>query len=90
MDAIENFRTSVGGGRYPPDGTNSTDTLQFLRAAFPRCPASNYPLQLTQPYTTTSVFNPSTALVFWLGGAQDQNGQFIGFSPIRRTPSMPP
>ena len=38
--AIEDVRTKVGGGQYPPDGTNGTaDTVQFLKAAFPRCPA---------------------------------------------------
>ena len=86
MDALENFRTTVGGGRYPPDGTNQADTLQFLRAAFPRCPASNYPSQFQQPYTASSIFNPSTALLLWLGGAQDASGQFIGFSSNPQNP----
>jgi len=83
--AIENFRTSVGGGQYPPDGTNLNDTLQFLKAAFPRCPSTNYPYQLT---TAGSAFNPATALVFWLGGAQDSagGGQFIGFSANPQNP----
>ena len=79
--AIENFRTTVGGGQYPPDGTNPADTVRFLRIAFPRCPVANYPTQLTAPFTpATSIFNPATALVFWLGGAQDASGAFIGFS----------
>ncbi len=76
-EAIENFRTQIGGGQYPPDGTNPADTVQFLRVAFPRCPASNYPPELT---TAGPAFTPATALVFWLGGAQNASGNFIGFS----------
>jgi len=86
--ALEDFRTKVGGGQYPPDGTNPADTVQFLQAAFPRCPASNYPTQLTTPTTfgATSVFTPAVALVFWLGGAQDASGAFIGFSANPQNP----
>ncbi len=79
-DALEEVRNKFGGGQYPPDGTaNGTvgDTVQFLKVAFPRCPASNYPTQFT---TASSAFNPATALVFWLGGAQNSSGDFIGFS----------
>lgn len=73
MLALEDFRTKVGGGQYPPDGTNSQDTQRFLKAAFPRTPWGNgvaYPTNIT----------PDTALVFWLGGAQDSTGAFVGFS----------
>ena len=74
--AIERVRTEIGGGQYPPDGTSPPDTLQFLKIAFPRCPATSYPSQLT----SGSTFNPATALVFWLGGATDNTGAFIGLS----------
>ena len=84
--AIESVRTNMGGGRYPPDGTNPTDTVQFLKAAFPRCPASNYPSQLTAAFSASSPLNPSTALVFWLGGGQDPTGAFIGFSANPQNP----
>jgi prepilin-type N-terminal cleavage/methylation domain-containing protein len=84
--AIENFKSTIGAGRYPPDGTNPSDTLQFLQGAFPRCPATNYPTQLTTAYSASSVFNPATALVFWLGGAQDSTGAFIGFSANQQNP----
>jgi prepilin-type N-terminal cleavage/methylation domain-containing protein len=76
--ALENINTTYG--QYPPDGTSPADTLRYLKAVFPKCPASYYPTQLTQNYATTNLFTPMSALVFWLGGAQDQNGNFIGFS----------
>jgi prepilin-type N-terminal cleavage/methylation domain-containing protein len=80
--ALEDFRTKIGGGQYPPDGTYPDDTVRFLKAAFPRCPASNYPKELTNP----AKFTPDVALLFWLGGAQDANGQFIGFSANPQNP----
>ena len=63
----------VGGGQYPPDGTNAADTVQFLQGRLPALPASNYPTELT---TTDTSSRPTTALVFWLGGAQDASGAF--------------
>jgi len=84
--ALESVRTKIGGGQYPPDGTNPADTTRFLKAAFPNCPTSNYPTQLTQAYSATSIFSPLTALVFWIGGAQDVNGEFIGFSANPQNP----
>ncbi len=32
------------------------------------------------------MYNPSTALVFWLGGAQDLSGAFVGFSANPQNP----
>jgi prepilin-type N-terminal cleavage/methylation domain-containing protein len=84
--ALENVRTTIGGGQYPPDGTNPADTTRFLKAAFQNCPTSNYPTQLTQAYSATSLFSPLTALVFWIGGAQDVNGEFLGFSANPQNP----
>jgi len=74
--ALEDFRTKVGGGQYPPDGTNPADILQFLKAAFPRVNWGNGNGQVQVPVN----ISPDTALVFWLGGAQDPSGAFIGFS----------
>jgi prepilin-type N-terminal cleavage/methylation domain-containing protein len=90
--AIERVRTELGGGQYPPDGSNWNDTLQFMRRAFPRCPSSNYPSELQSPAVQTpySPWGPDSVLMFWLGGAQDNSGSgntpgctagnFIGFS----------
>ena len=74
--ALENFKTNVGGGQYPPDGTNAADFLQFLKAAFPRVNWGTGSGQTPYPTNVT----PDTVLIFWLGGAEDQNGAFIGFS----------
>ena len=84
-NAIESFRTSLGGGQYPSDGTNigaNSDLSQFCAAAWPRVNwvtgAGNMSANPPQvPYPTIT---PDTALCFWLGGAQDANGHFIGFS----------
>ena len=67
--AIERARTDFGGGEYPPDGTNAADVKRFFKRAFTRFSG-------TAPTNIT----PDTALVFWLGGAQDSTGAFIGFS----------
>jgi prepilin-type N-terminal cleavage/methylation domain-containing protein len=74
--SLERVRNDLGGGLYPPDSTNSNDFWQFFRRAFPRCSytASNLPSGVTLPGTAAE------ALVFWLGGARDSNGNFIGFS----------
>jgi prepilin-type N-terminal cleavage/methylation domain-containing protein len=72
VQALENMRTQLGGNDYPPDLTNAQDLQAYLRRVFPRCPSSNYP--------TSFPTDPSVALVFWLGGAQDSTGKFIGFS----------
>jgi prepilin-type N-terminal cleavage/methylation domain-containing protein len=84
VNALESFRTSIGGGNYPPDHTmnpdgttTNPDLVQFCRASWPRVAwqtavgQGGYPL----PKIT-----PDTALCFWLGGAQDASGTFIGFS----------
>jgi prepilin-type N-terminal cleavage/methylation domain-containing protein len=88
MAGLERVRTELGGGQYPPDGTSNVptgtipgDTMQWLKAAFPRC--SNFPAALP---TANSPLNPGTALVFWLGGAQDPTGAFIGFSANQTNP----
>jgi prepilin-type N-terminal cleavage/methylation domain-containing protein len=79
MAAIEDVRTRIGKGQYPPDGTNAADLQRFMQAAFPRCPAANYPTNFT-------ALTPMTALVFWLGGAQNASGDFIGFSANTQNP----
>ncbi len=57
-------------GEYPPDGRDLAAVARHLRKAFPRA-------NITVPPT----LDPSTALVFWLGGMRDStNTKFIGFS----------
>jgi hypothetical protein len=82
VGALENFKTSIGNGQYPPDGTIVADLQQFCKAAWPRVywvtGSANYntsPPQVPYPKIT-----PDTALCFWLGGAQDASGGFVGFS----------
>jgi prepilin-type N-terminal cleavage/methylation domain-containing protein len=67
---------------YPPDGTNSALTLNFLHKAFPL-------------YSSTTVsniaLNPATALPFWLGGltnglSADPRNPFETVSPSRIPP----
>ncbi len=79
MAAIEDVKTKIGKGQYPPDGTNAADIPRFMQSAFPHCPAGNYPTNFT-------ALTPMTALVFWLGGAQNASGDFIGFSANPQNP----
>jgi prepilin-type N-terminal cleavage/methylation domain-containing protein len=87
MGALESFRTSVGNGQYPPDGTNVADLQQFCRAAWPRVywttgnPAPNY--SANPPVVPYPKITPDTALCFWLGGAQD------AASPTAAAPGIP-
>ena len=84
VNALENFKTSIGNGQYPPDGTNPADLQQFCKAAWPRVywvtTTANY--SATPPQVLYPKITPATALCFWLGGAQDAatNPHFIGFS----------
>jgi len=82
VTAIESLRTTIGGGQYPPDGTDSGEVVKFLQTAFPRCPRSNYPPEITDVLK----LRPDVSLVFWLGGAQDLSGAFIGFSANPQNP----
>ena len=78
VNALDNFKTQIGNGQYPPDGTNLADLQQFCKAAWPRAAWGT-----TVPYPKVT---PDTALCFWLGGAQDSAASatgaahFIGFS----------
>jgi prepilin-type N-terminal cleavage/methylation domain-containing protein len=71
---LERVRTELGGGEYPPDGTNKPDTTRYFKRAFPRATIT------TDMQTTLDSLTPATALAFWLGGMSDANGNFIGFS----------
>ncbi len=95
--ALERVRSELGAGNYPPDGSNGADLLQFFTRAFPRCPSTNYPSQLftllqtiqanpNQPPPAYTVLSPDAALAFWLGGAQDATGNFVGFSANPQNP----
>jgi prepilin-type N-terminal cleavage/methylation domain-containing protein len=94
--ALERVRSDLGGGQYPPDSSNlaagsvsTADFQQFFRRAFSRCQCT-FALNSTPPTVTVSTptgtltynlpGNPAEALVFWLGGARDTSGNFIGFS----------
>ena len=75
--ALENFKQQFGD--YPPDGTNATDTTNFLHRAFPRAVTSATQNGTSQTITVnsatvTSTLNPATALVFWLGGGTASAG----------------
>jgi len=74
-------------GEYPPDFGEETKeqkvaaVKRFLKKAFPKCPESNYLIEFQDPAKfDAQKFNPATALVFWLGGMQDADGQPYGFS----------
>ena len=70
-------------GRYPPDGTSSADTQQFLANAFPR-----YTGGMGLPRYSLS---PSNALSFWLGGLQYPSSPPTGgySEPARRFSNNP-
>ncbi len=83
VEALERVRTELGGGEYPPDGTNAIDIQRFCRKAWPRVNWGNggggalaYP-----------VCSADTALAFWLGGVQDgATNLFVGFSANPQNP----
>jgi prepilin-type N-terminal cleavage/methylation domain-containing protein len=70
--ALQQYRTEMGD--YPPDFTDQQAVPRHLGVAFPLLPPANYP-NLNNP----AQFNPSTALVFWLGGTVAE-GRPRGFS----------
>ena len=91
VTALEDFRTKVGNGQYPPDSTDDPEAVkQFLAKAFPE-----YRGGLPDKYKS---LDPASSLVFWLGGVTDKDGKPIGFSadptnpfdtanPLRTSPS---
>jgi prepilin-type N-terminal cleavage/methylation domain-containing protein len=88
VNALESFKTSIGGGQYPPDGSNLGDLYQFCRGAWPR---ANWVVAVTNknavpPQTPYPNITPDTALCFWLGGPQDASGAFVGFSANPQDP----
>ena len=83
-------------GEYPPDFGEETNeqklaaVKEFLSKAFPKCPKANYPVEFQSlAKFDPQKYNPATALVFWLGGMQDPNGNLIGFSADRKNPFDP-
>jgi prepilin-type N-terminal cleavage/methylation domain-containing protein len=88
-------------GEYPPDFTDLAAVARHLSVAFPNFRPRSGGNSLTmlefvqQNFSDQSKFNPSTALVFWLGGQrdvdafpsrQDNTGAFVGFSANPRNP----
>ena len=82
--AMEQVKTQLGGGDYPPDGTDQADTLRFLRRAFPRA--------IFDP-TNTSVFfpviTPANAMVFWLAGPNGNGFSADPTNPFDLNPATP-
>jgi hypothetical protein len=77
--ALENFRTTLGQGEYPPSSNDdSTEVQQFLAKAFPK-----YRGGLPGKYKN---LDPASSLVFWLGGVTDKDGKLIGFSTDPKNP----
>ena len=71
--ALENCRSKLGNGQYPPASTDDDDAVkQFLAKAFPK-----YRSGLTEKYRN---LDAASSLVFWLGGVADKDGKLIGFS----------
>lgn len=92
--AVKAFRERHG--EYPPDFGNETaeqnvaQVAGFLRRAFPKCPARNYPPDFRDPAQfDAEKYNPATALTFWLGGMRSEKGEFIGFGDDPENPFDP-
>jgi prepilin-type N-terminal cleavage/methylation domain-containing protein len=72
--ALDAFKQQFGD--YPPDGTNATDTANFLRRAFPRYSG-------TLPGAPWPNLTPATALTYWLGGGTDNTGYtWLSANPV--------
>jgi len=79
MLALEDFRTRIGHGSYPPSSTDDEEAVsQFLAKAFPK-----YHGGLPEKYRH---LDAATSLVFWLGGVTDKNAKPIGFSADPNNP----
>jgi hypothetical protein len=77
--ALEDCRTSLGKGDYPPASTDDPEAVkQFLAKAFP-----NYHGGLPEKYRN---LDAASSLVFWLGGMTDKDGNLIGFSADPKNP----
>jgi prepilin-type N-terminal cleavage/methylation domain-containing protein len=83
-------------GEYPPDFTDTTwpgPISRHLAKAFPRCTIDKSTFETAIKNATNLDYadlTPATALVFWLGGMKDTDGNLIGFSanptdPFNRT-----
>lgn len=69
--ALENYKAQYG--EYPPD--SSSDVASHIKRAFPRSTTTSAP----------TTIDPSTALVFWLGGVI-VDGRPIGFAQNPKEP----
>jgi prepilin-type N-terminal cleavage/methylation domain-containing protein len=83
--AIKAFKEKFGD--YPPDfgemapAQRTAAVQRFLQKAFPRYTGTWPPAPpAVNPLQGYSGQDPATALVFWLGGMIDANGNFAGFS----------
>lgn len=77
--ALENCRTTLGNGQYPPASTDDPEAVKhFLAIAFPK-----YHGGLPEKYKN---LDAASSLVFWLGGMTDEDGKLIGFSNDPKNP----
>ena len=85
-------------GEYPPDFTDTSPTgavARHIATAFPRY-AGNWQTDITNVLSATTGLNsytqltPQTALVFWLGGIPDANGNLCGFAADPTNPFQIP
>ena len=90
-DRASSART-IGGGQYPPDGTNPTDTLQFLQVRLPALSDIELsPADLTHGWLHhRHRLHSGDGLGLLAGrGPGLQTAPSSASAPIRRTPSMP-
>ena len=79
VTALEDCRTRLGNGQYPPASTDDPVAVrQFLAKAFPK-----YHGDLPEKCKS---LDAASSLVFWLGGMTDSDGNMIGFSADREKP----
>lgn len=84
--AINTYKNEMGD--YPPDFTDLAAVQRHLATAFP---GFTFDANFVQSaFGNRNVFNPSSALVFWLGGIPDSNNIPSGFSANPRNPFEPP
>ena len=86
--AIERSATNWAAASIRPTAPNGTATSGSSSAG--PSPAATYSCHNLPSAGVTLPGTPAEALVFWLGGARDANGNFVGFSANPINPSTPP
>ncbi|MGI5831686.1 MAG: type II secretion system protein [Thermoguttaceae bacterium] len=79
--ALERYKNDVG--EYPPDFTDLDAVTRHVRKRWPRCDYADTFFSLAVEHNVlgwdVSTCGPASALVFWLGGIPDANGNPGGF-----------